>query len=141
MKGSTLLELLYKLNIKPSYSRPRVSNDNAYSEAIFRTCKYWPSYPSKGFRDIDHAREWVLKFVRKYNYEHRHSAIKFMTPAERHRGLEKAVLDKRKALYEAAKKRNPNRWSGETRNWTPVKEVWLNPNSDGSEKFIVDKAA
>ncbi|MBT3785394.1 IS3 family transposase [bacterium] len=141
MKGSTLLELLNKLNVKTSYSRPRVSNDNAYSEAIFRTCKYWPTYPSKGFEDLDQAREWVLKFVRKYNYEHRHSSIKFMTPDERHRGLDKEVLARRKAVYEAAKEHNPNRWSGNTRNWQPVKEVWLNPTSDGSEKFIVEKAA
>jgi hypothetical protein len=141
MKGSTLLELLNKLNVTTSYSRPRVSNDNAYSEAIFRTCKYWPGYPVQGFKDLEQARNWVLEFTRKYNHEHRHSSIQFMTPDERHRGLDKEILERRKAVYEEAKKRNPNRWSGSTRNWKPVKEVWLNPLSEESEKFIVETAA
>jgi transposase InsO family protein len=128
MKGSSLMETLYKLNVVSSYSRPRVSNDNAYAESIFRTCKYRPDYPSKGFSDIDKARAWVLEFVRWYNYKHKHSGLKFLSPIERHNGLDETIMQKRKAVYEAAKSRNPNRWSGNTRNWDLPETVCLNPD-------------
>jgi putative transposase len=62
MKGASMLETLYQLGIATSFSRPRVSNDNAYSESILKTCKYRPDYPYKGFLSIAEARDWVLKF-------------------------------------------------------------------------------
>ena len=123
----SLLEKLYKLGISSSYSRPRVSNDNAFAESIFRTCKYRPSYPTGGFKDLDAARIWILTFTRWYNDEHKHSAIRYVTPAQRHRGQDTKILAYRKSVYENARKRNPKRWSRNTRNWSPVKEVWLNP--------------
>jgi putative transposase len=132
MKGASLLETLYKLGITTSKSRPRVSNDNAYAEAIFRTCKYRPDYPYKGFSSIEKAREWVLKFVQYYNFEHRHSGIKYVTPHQRHSGLDYEILENRKKVYQAAKERNPNRWSGVTRNWSVDEEVWLNPERSGA---------
>jgi putative transposase len=135
MKGATLRTTLQQLGIEPSYSRPRVSNDNAYSEALFRTCKYRPNYPSKGFAELDEARSWVGRFVAWYNEEHRHSALRFVTPGERHRGQDRALLAQRKGLYEQAKSRNPQRWSGATRDWTAPSEVWLNP-----ENSVVPKA-
>lgn len=128
MKGASLMETLYKLNVVSSYSRPRVSNDNAYAESIFRTCKYRPDYPSKGFANIGAARAWVLEFVRWYNHKHKHSGLKFLSPVERHNGLDEAIMQKRKAVYEAAKSRNPNRWSGGTRNWDLPEAVCLNPD-------------
>ncbi len=131
MKGTTLLETLYSLGIIPSRSRPRVSNDNPYAESIFRTCKYRPNYPLKGFRSRDEAREWTLRFVRWYNSEHRHSGLKFLTPNQRHLGLSEEIFEKRKQVYEVAKTKNPSRWSGETRNWRLNKKVWLNPEKDG----------
>jgi len=127
MKGATLLETLYNLGITPSRSRPRVSNDNPYAESIFRTCKYRPEYPEKGFVDRTAAREWVLGFVNWYNREHRHSGLKFLTPEQRHRGQAEQIFKQRKQVYEAAKASNPNRWSGETRDWSLTEEVWLNP--------------
>ena len=127
MKGASLLETLYALGITPSKSRPRVSNDNPYAESIFRTCKYRPSYPAKGFADLTQAREWVLRFVKWYNAEHRHSGLKFLTPHQRHTGIGQAILLKRHKLYEAAKTAHPERWSKGTRNWTLDDEVWLNP--------------
>jgi putative transposase len=127
MKGSTLLETLYSLGITPSRSRPRVSNDNPYAESIFRTCKYRPEYPTKGFDDRDAAREWVLPFVRWYNTEHRHSGLNFLTPNQRHQGLAEQIFEKRQQVYEAAKAMHPNRWSGNTRNWSLDEQVWLNP--------------
>lgn len=127
MKGATLIETLYSLGITPSRSRPRVSNDNPYAESIFRTCKYRPEYPEQGFKDRTEAREWVLRFVRWYNHEHRHSGLNFITPNQRHNGLSKQVFEKRKQVYETAKASNPGRWSGATRDWSLDEEVWLNP--------------
>ncbi len=130
MKGSTMLETMRELGVVSSYSRPRVSNDNPYAESIFRTCKYRPGYPYKGFNDINDAREWVLGFASWYNLEHRHSGIKFVTPQSRHEAKDEAILTYRKAIYEQAKQRNPRRWSGETRNWDRITEVWLNPEKE-----------
>jgi len=127
MKGASLLETLYSLGITPSKSRPRVSNDNPYAESVFRTCKYRPEYPASGFSDLTKAREWVLKFVKWYNTEHRHSGLKFLTPIQRHTGIGKEILLKRHKLYEQAKLAHPERWSKGTRDWTLPDEVWLNP--------------
>ena len=136
MKGSTLQETLYRLGIEPSYSRPRVSNDNPYSEAIFRTCKYRPNYPYKGFASLEEAREWVLSFVRWYNSIHRHSGIKFVTPDQRHAGQDIEILAARKKLYEAAREKHPERWAGTTRNWEAVEVVTLNPEKLDSRKLL-----
>jgi putative transposase len=142
MKGATMLATLQRLGVVPSFSRPSVSNDNPYSESLFGTMKYTPAFPSKPFVSVDEAREWVYDFVRWYNEEHRHSGIRFVTPAQRHSGAERSILVNREAIYQAAKQRNPERWSGETRNWRPVSEVWLNPeNQDTEETGIRDEAA
>ncbi len=133
MKGASMLETMYQLGVVSSYSRPRVSNDNAYAESIFRTCKYRPSYPYKGFEGLANAREWVLSFVNWYNQEHRHSGIKFVTPQERHSGKDTQILAKRIEVYQQAKKRYPSRWSGPIRNWEPITEVWLNPETKVDE--------
>lgn len=125
-KGATLAATLDALGVAASYSRPRVSDDNPFSEAIFRTFKYRPDFPAGGFASIDAARHWVAEFADWYNHHHRHSAIRFVTPHERHTGTERTVLANRHAVYEAAKAANPNRWSGGTRNWNPVGDVWIN---------------
>jgi len=130
VKGSTLLATLERLGIAPSFSRPRVSDDNPYSESLFKTLKYRPSYPESAFSGIEQAREWVSRFVKWYNTEHLHSAIRFVTPSCRHLGLDKAILQKRAAVYEKAKRLNPLRWSGPTRNWSPIAEVHLNPKKE-----------
>lgn len=127
MKGATMLATLQRLGVMPSFSRPSVSNDNPYSESLFKTLKYRPGYPSQAFGDLTQARKWVGHFVDWYNNEHRHSAIHFVTPAQRHASQDVGLLQKRKAVYEAAKARQPQRWSGTTRNWIPVKVVHLNP--------------
>jgi len=128
-KGSTLRATLAALGIEPSYSRPRVSDDNAYAESLFRTCKYRPDYPAQGFESLEAARAWVLQFVRWYNHEHHHSGIRYVTPAQRHEGQDTALLAAREHVYADAKARHPRRWSGPTRNWTPVGAVWLNPET------------
>jgi putative transposase len=128
MKGATMLATLQALGVMPSFSRPAVSNDNPFSESLFKTLKYRPRYPDKPFADLSAARTWVEGFVRWYNGEHRHSAIRFVTPAERHAGLDGALLSNRTAVYEAAKARCPQRWTGSTRNWQPIQVVHLNPD-------------
>jgi len=129
MKGATLLATLQALGIIPSFSRPRVSDDNPYSEALFRTLKYRPQYPDRPFEGLQEAKAWIQGFVRWYNTEHRHSGIQFVTPVSRHTGEAQQILLKRKEVYEQAKKRNPSRWSGTTRNWEPIVEVRLNPST------------
>jgi putative transposase len=133
MKGATMLATLQELGVIPSFSRPSVSNDNPYSESIFRTLKYRPEYPESAFQDIDAARQWVSGFAKWYNEEHRHSGIKFVTPSERHQGIDNAILLNRVEVYKKAKAQNPSRWSGDIKNWDPIKEVKLNPEKSKIE--------
>ncbi len=128
MKGATLLATLQRLGVATSYSRPSVSNDNPYSESLFRTVKYRPGFPSGAFESIEHAKKWVTAFVQWYNNEHLHSAIRFVTPTDRHSGRECEILARRKLVYEQSRARHPERWSGNVRDWDPIKEVVLNPD-------------
>lgn len=121
---------LAELKITPSHSRPRVSNDNAHVESLFRTLKYVPAWPESGFATLEDARSWVEGFVGWYNEEHRHSGISYVTPGQRHRGEDRQLLEKRNILYEKVKRINPHRWSGQTRNWSRYDEVWLNPERE-----------
>lgn len=127
MKGATLLETLYQLGVTPSNSRPRVSNDNAYAESVFKTCKYRPNFPHRGFQTIEVARKWVYYFSKWYNMEHRHSGLNFLTPKQRHDGLSVQIFERRKAVYEAAKAAHPERWSKSIRDWSLEDRIWLNP--------------
>ena len=127
MKGSELLAAMQTLGVVPSYSRPRVSNDNAYAEALFRTAKYCPLWPKQPFESVVQARVWVLRFVAWYNEEHRHSALRYVTPDQRHRGQDRQLLEQRVQLYEKARRANPQRWSSALRNWSLQEAVYLNP--------------
>lgn len=140
MKGATMLATLQKLGVVPSFSRPSVSDDNAFVESLFRTAKYRPDYPSGPFASLAAAREWVTKFVGWYNDEHQHSAIRFVTPSDRHTGRDIAVLARRREVYACARDRSPQRWSSVTRNWTPIDTVILNRRegtTHGKEHQIV----
>ena len=128
MKGETMLATMQRLGIAASRSRPSVSNDNPYSASLFRTLKYRPELPVGPFEDLWQARRWATELVHWYNAEHRHSAIEFVTPEQRHAGLHEELLSKRRAVYAAARQANPNRWSANPRNWSPTQEVHLNPN-------------
>lgn len=130
LKATTVLAMLNWLGVKPSYSRPRVSDDNAFAEALFRTAKYRPEFPAKGFGNLEQARGWAADFVRWYNFDHRHSGIRYVSPAQRHAGDDQQILAARHELYLQARERNPARWSGATRNWVPVGPVTLNPERD-----------
>jgi transposase InsO family protein len=128
MKGATMLATLQKLGVVASFSRPRVSDDNPYSEALFRTLKYRPGYPSQPFASPEAAQRWVDGFVAWYNTEHLHSAIRFVSPDDRHFGREAAILAQRRQVYEQARQRNPQPWAQKTRNWDPIAVVYLNPD-------------
>ncbi len=132
MKGATMLATMQKLGVVPSFSRPSVSNDNPYSESLFKTLKYTPVYPTKPFDSLEDAREWVHQFAQWYNTKHRHSALKYVTPVQRHTGKDIALLELRRELYEAAKRSNPERWSGKTRDWTHNPVVKLNPVNEAN---------
>jgi len=138
MKAQTMKAKLEELGVLPSYSRPRVSNDNPFSEALFRTLKYRPEWPSSGFVSLSEARDWVENFTHWYNNKHRHSKLNFVTPEQRHAGKDREILEKRKVVLEAAKEINPNRWSKGVRNCEPIGVVTLNPNE---QKQLSLKAA
>jgi transposase InsO family protein len=130
LKSSTVLATLQRLRIKPSYSRPRVSDDNAYAEALFRTAKYRPEFPVRAFIDLEGARHWATSFVRWYNHDHRHSGIRYVSPAQRHAGEDEQILAARHAVYCQARDRTPRRWTRSTRNWSTVGPVALNPERE-----------
>lgn len=134
MKSVTLKAKMEELGITGSHSRPRVSNDNPYSESLFRTMKYCPRWPSEGFKDLQAVREWVNGFAVWYNDEHCHSRIGFVTPSQRHGGQDKELLQSRRSVYTQAKAKNPHRWSGEIRKWEHITKVALNPDKLEEER-------
>lgn len=139
MKGATILMTLYHLGVIPSFSRPRVSDDNPYSESLFKTLKYTVGYP-KYFRDIVHAREWVASFVDWYNTRHLHSAIGYVTPQQRHDGTAVMILDTRNRTLEAAYNSHPERWSKPPMRWRAPSAVYLNPSTE-TRKSIRENVA
>jgi transposase InsO family protein len=141
LKATTVLATLHWLKIRPSYSRPRVSDDNAFVESLFRTAKYRPEFPASGFRDLQAARQWASEFVHWYNHEHHHSGIGYVSPAQRHAGQDREILAARDALHQQARQANPKRWSGKTRDWSPVGAVTLNPEREGVAAAFDDVTA
>lgn len=126
MKGATMLATMQKLGVVPSFSRPMVSDDNPYSESLFKTIKYHHTYPGF-FNSIEESKRWVISFINWYNEVHFHSGIKFVTPSQRHQGLDVEILEKRKNVYLEAKRKNPERWNGRNiKNFEHKKEVYLN---------------
>lgn len=137
MKGATMLVTLQRLGVIPSFSRPKVSNDNPYSEALFKTLKYNPEYPVKPFASLEEAQQWVDSFTYWYNEVHLHSGINFVTPSSRHNGNDLIILEKRANVYKLARNKNPNRWSGKTRDWSSPIEVNLNYSGKKNERLLV----
>lgn len=138
MKGETMLATMQRLGVAHSRSRPAVSNDNPYSEALFRTLKYRPALPLKPFADLLQARRWVTELVHWYNHEHRHSAIRFITPTQRHASMDLPLLTQRAAVYAAAREKHPQRWTGACRDWRPITEVHLNPSTPKNKDSTID---
>ncbi len=115
-----MLATLEKLGVVKSFSRPRVSDDNPYVESIFRICKYRPGFPG-AFASLDAAQTWVADFVEWYNHEHQHSAIRFVTPADRHEGRDLAILARRAAVLWTHVRRSRPPLSGDPRG------AWIAP--------------
>ena len=136
MKGATMLATLQALGVCASFSRPSVSNDNPFSESLFRTLKYRPGFPSKPFESLQAARDWVRDFVHWYNCEHLHSGIRYTTPKDRHIGADVKVLKNRRTVYARAKQENPKRWSGPIRNWDRPGCVVLNHARTASQERV-----
>ena len=135
MKGLTMRATLEKLGVVPSFSRPSVSDDNPFSESLFKTLKYHPTFPRiERFDDITITRMWCEQFVHWYNTQHLHSGLKFVTPHQQHMGEDGEILTKRHAVYQLAKQQRPERWTNKTRDWTRIASVSLNPNGDGKSK-------
>ena len=129
MKAATMLAKLESLGVAPSFSRPSVSDDNPFSEALFKTVKYHPTFPlTDKFKTIIDARAWVVKFSQWYNTNHMHSGLKFVTPVQRHTRVDHAIMENRHIVYLQAKEKHPERWSGKTRNWELPSVVTLNAN-------------
>ena len=141
MKGATMLATLQFLGVLPSFSRPRVSDDNPYSESLFKTLKYRPEYPVKPFSSIEAAEVWVQTFANWYNYEHMHSGINYVPPFSRHIGADIEILKKRKATLEEAREMNPERWiQSKVRNCDSISNVILNPGKKpGKEVQMLKK--
>lgn len=141
MKGATMLACMQQLGVAPSFSRPRVSNDNAYAEALFKTAKYCPLWPERPFDTLEEARQWVEAFVRWYNEAHRHSGLQYVTPDQRHRGQAASLLAHRKAVYQAAQASKPQRWAGAIRQWNLDDVVYLNPERKEALPAAMQRAA
>jgi putative transposase len=128
MKGSTMLATMQWLGVASSFSRPRTSNDNCFSEALFKTAKYVPEYPEGPFESVEEAKSWVASFVLWYNTEHLHSGVNYVTPLSRHEGKDNEILQHRNDVYQAAAAKNPNRWRRGIKKWDYQSTVCLNPD-------------
>lgn len=132
-KGKTVHQLLVDLDITRSFSRPRVSNDNPFSEAQFRTLKYCPQFPQR-FDSFDAARSFCREFFRWYNEEHRHSGIAHLTPADVHHGRAADIVARRQAVMNEAYARHPERFvAGPPEVPALPAAVWINPPEDKAE--------
>lgn len=133
MRSATMLATLQRLGVVPSFSRPSVSNDNPFSESLFKTLKYRSGYP-RSFESIEAARDWVAEFVEWYNEEHLHSQIGYVTPMQRYRGEDLAILAERQATYQRARAAHPERWSRSSRAWTRPSDVFLKRSNQRTTK-------
>lgn len=133
MRSKTVALLLADLGVTKSHSRPRVPDDNPFSEAQFKTMKYRPDYPDR-FGSLAAARQWAREFFRWYNQDHYHSALGLMTPAMVHAGLADTITSQRQAVLSAAYAAHPERFvKGQPTALSLPAEVWINPPTPASE--------
>ncbi|MFF4186192.1 IS3 family transposase [Streptomyces sp. NPDC001691] len=125
MTSKKVSQLLIDLGVVRSHSRPKVSNDNPYSEAQFKTTKYMSDYPER-FDSLAHAREWFDAFIAYYNHEHRHSGIGWHTPASVHFGTAEEVRDQRVITLDQAYARHPERFGRRPRPPEIPAKAWIN---------------
>lgn len=137
MKAAGTLGVLAAYRVLASRSRPRVSNDNPYSESFFRTLKYTgrASYPIGGFHSLQEARDWLAHYVADYNGKRYLSGINYITPNDRDNGKEANILARRQKVIADARARHPERWiQNRILNCSPAGSVWLNPEKEISQE-------
>ncbi|QIX53641.1 transposase (plasmid) [Rhodococcus sp. DMU1] len=142
MTSKTVATLLADLEVTRSHSRPRVSNDNPYSEALFKTLKYGPMWPER-FASIHHARNLVASFTAWYNHEHRHIGIGLHTPADVHFGLAEQKATERAAMLARARARHPERFgtAGTPKILDLPADAWINKPAAEPDRPGADQAA
>ena len=127
MTSKPVALLMADLGVTKTHSRPHVSNDNPFSESQFKTLKYRPDYPER-FGCQQDARSWAAEFFDWYNYEHHHSALGLLTPADVHFGRAAAILQQRQDVLQAAYQRTPQRFvKGLPKPLALPTAVWINP--------------
>jgi len=127
MRSKTLAEKLVDLGIEPSFWRPQVSNDNPFSESLFKTTKYSPTFPDR-FQDSTHARAVLTSFFDYYQHQHRHTGIGLITPADVHRGNAPSITAARTRTLDDAFDRHPQRFKGKHPKPPQVPQtVYFNP--------------
>jgi putative transposase len=125
MTANEMIKFVHDAQMVDSYSRAGVSDDNPYSESLFRTVQYFRSYP-ECFSSIELARDYFTKYFDDYNNEFRHSGIQFITPAARHYGDELKILNQRNKLIKEFHNENPHRYSSKPKVFCPITEVRIN---------------
>jgi putative transposase len=129
MRSTTMAYAMTALGVKLSFSRPSVSNDNPFSEALFKTLKYDQLYPSfHRFKDVEECTQWVSAFVTRYN-DTLHSGISMTSPNQRHNGEDKQLLLQRAIVYDRARAQHPHRWGKKTKSFERIEQVFLNKPS------------
>ena len=127
MIAQSFLDLMADLGVVCSHSRPRVSNDNPYSESQFKTAKHQPDYPGR-FQSIGHARLWFADYFAWYNHEHHHSGLNGFTPAQVYTGEHKTVAKKRQAALKRYYQEHPERYvRGKPEAKRPPEAAHINP--------------
>ena len=139
MTAHCYLDLLGELAITASHSRPRVSNDNAMSEAQFKTLKYQPDYPRR-FDSYDHAMRWCEDYVQWYNHQHHHSSLAGFTPHQVFSGEYQSLAKTKQAALDAMYNRHPERFTrGRPIAQMPPSEVCINPVPEDADQATVEK--
>lgn len=129
MKAASTLALLARYEVESSRSRPRVSNDNPYSESLFKTMKYRGYMGKRQYRSLGDAKTKLAEFVKKYNEEWVHSGINNVTPESRFKGYDGCIQEHRRLVLLQARERNRNRWiSGVVRQFQMAGSQFLNPD-------------
>jgi putative transposase len=132
MTSKPVALLMADLGVTKTHSRPHVSNDNPFSESQFKTLKYRPDYPDR-FGCQQDARQWAGAFFQWYNYEHHHSALGLLTPADVHFGRASLVIAQRQQVLQAAYQKNPERFvKGMPHPFALPSAVWINPPAEST---------
>ena len=132
MVATDTVHLLARLGVTRSLSRPRVSNDNPFSESQFKTLKYRPEFPDR-FSDFDSTRDFCRLYFPWYNDEHRHSGISMLTPADVFFRRSDRVLEQRNSVLATAWEMHPDRFPNGKPAVRPLdRAVYINKPVEGS---------